>query len=575
MTVRKKINRQSTKKSQLTKRHLPAQNWVTRKSAAILAVSSMLAAGAVAQITAPQPPLKFKTDYLGYAASISPRATYTDNIDLAPDGQEEDEVILSTLLTGSAIFSNNRLTAVFNGNLDFSYLVDNDDFRINQDVGGASTITLLDNWFYLDLAGQTVRQLVGDNARFSANANSARGQRADVHSFSVSPHLYHEFANQSTATLRYRFTQVFVNDEDSDANPTGGDFLNDSVAHEVLAAYETGALFDRLKMTFGAYGNNTIEQGSDIIPRFEYEQGTIFAEAQYALTNNFALVGAVGYDDLEIDAQEFLFDEEALSGVFWRAGFAARPGRRTKLRVEYGRRYDDDFVDARLSYDISRRFTVTAGANRSFQTRAQTVSARFRDLELQTLDFAERLREGEALTADQVVAIANEIGGERFNAQTVGLGAANNAFLQLNGVFDRTRVSLAATYEDADFGFRENETVGVAFFISRDITRRLRAYGDAFYRRADTSINPTTCATSPFLFGFDVNTPGFDATAACLDFAAANGVTNTVGGRVGVAYQLYRNLSLFGEATHTERLSKIDSLAYDETTVTGGLTLDF
>ena len=531
--------------------------------------------GAVAQIAGPQAPLRFKTDYLGYAASVSPRATYSDNINLQPEPFEQDDVILSTLFTGSAIFSNNRFTGLISGDLDFSYLIDDDDFRVNQNVGGASTFTAVDNWLYLDFAGQSSRQLIGDNARFSANRNAARNQQADVNSFSVSPYVFHRMQNQSSAELRYRFSQVFVNDLRADANPFNGQLLNDSRTHEVLAAYQSGALFDRLQFTLSAYGNSTVEDGSEIVPRFEYEQGSLTAEGQYALSRSFSLSGAIGYDEVNTESPVPLFDDEQLSGFFWRAGFVARPGRRSELRLEYGRRYDDDFIDASLVYNISRRLSLQAGASRTFQTRAQSIARQFRSIQQQTLEFADRLREGDEIAPEAVIANANQIGGGRLDAQSVGIGASNDAFVRLNGAYDRTNVSLSANYQDTDFGFRQNENIGAQLNVSRQLSRSLRAYGNVFYRHTDATIDPATCVQSPFLFGFDASAPGFDASVACSQFSANNGESDTVGGTIGAAYRLYKNLSVFGEYSHTERFSPIDNFEFSENAVTAGVTLDF
>ncbi|MEL7485583.1 MAG: hypothetical protein AAGJ87_00040 [Pseudomonadota bacterium] len=552
------------------------------------ALAGATASGAIAQVSSPTAPLSFRTDYLGYAASVSPRVTYTDNIDLQPDQFAEDAFIFSNLLTASAIFSNQRFTGIISGDLDLSYVTDIDDFRVNQDIGGASTFTAVENLLYVDIAGQTARQLVGDAARFSANPNAARGQQANINSYSVSPYLYREYADQSTTELRYRFSQVFIDDATADVNLGFGDLLNDSTTHEVLAAYSSGALLDRLRFTLSAYGNDTTEDGSTVVPRFEYQQGSLTGEIEYALTSNFALTGAIGYDDIDTEAtQTFivggapvdvivpLFDDSELSGVFWRAGFSAQPGRRTQIRLEYGRRYDDDFVDASLTYRISPRYTLNASAGRSFETRAQAISGRFRDIARQTLDFADRLREGEELSPRGLIAAANQVGGGRVDAQTVGIGASNNAAISLNGAFDRSVVSLSASYEDTDFGFRQNENIGVNANISRELSRRVNAYAGAFYRRTDTTVDSATCIGSPFLFGFDAAPNSVDAETSCDAFIAANGVTNTVGGRAGLSYRLYENLSVFGEYAHTERFSPSPLLEYSENTVTAGFVLDF
>lgn len=564
-----------------------------RKSGRPVILAALLGAcatGALAQVGSPQAPLKFRTDYLGYAANVSPRVTFTDNINLAPGDLADDEIILSTLFNGSAIFSNRRFTGLISGDLDFSYLTDDGDFRVNQDIGGASTATIADNWLYLDIAGQTSRQLIGDNARFSANRNAARDQQANVHSFAVSPYVYHQFPNQSTGELRYRFSQVFVDDTESAASSGVNDFLNDSQTHEALASYRSGALFDRLRFTLTAYGNITDEDGSALLPRIEYEQGSVTAEAQYALGRSIAVSAAVGYDEIETfatrtedvngvptDVELDLFDDDLLSGFFWRAGFTARPGRRTQVRLEYGRRYDDDFIDADIRYDFSDRLRLIAGASRTFQTRAQSINRRFQSLQQRTLQFADRLRQGrdEEISPKALIDSITNVGQSQVNAQAVGIGTSNDAFVQLNGAFDRTTVNLTASYQDTDFGFRQNEIYGVTASASRELSRRMRAYGDVFWRNADTTVDQATCVDRPFLFGVN---PAFSAQPVevlCAQLAFFNGQTDTVGGRIGAAYQLYKNLSVFGEYSHSERFSQVDALEYSENTFTAGVTLDF
>ena len=179
------------------------------------------------------------------------------------------------------------------------------------------------------------------------------------------------------------------------------------------------------------------------------------------------------------------------------------------------------------------------------------------------------------MSPNSVIERANEVGGGRIDAQSVGIGASNDAYASLRGSFDRTLISMNVNYQDTDFGFRQNENIGGSIDVSHELSRKVTAYGSVFYRRADTDIDLASCVQSPFLFGFDVTSPGFDPVGSCNDFVLANGVTNTVGGRVGASYQLYKNLSVFGEYTRTERFSPVPTLEYGENTFTAGLSLDF
>lgn len=548
------------------------------------AIAAGVSCGVLASVAIAQPqsdldtPLKLKTDYFGYSASVSARVGYSDNIDLRTSQFKEDEMIGSTFFSGGVITSTPRFTGIALADLDVSYLIDRSDLRLNQNVGGTGTATLHDNWFYFDVSGKTNRQLVGDNARFSSNINAGRDQRADVHSFAASPYLFHRMPDQSSVALRYRFSQVFVDDSEARGNLFAGGFLNDSTSHEVSATYDTGGLFERARFKLRAYGNDTTESGSSVLPDFSYRQGALTAEGEYALSQEFSLSGAVGYDEIETqDAASQFFDDEELSGFFWRAGFTAQPNRRSRVRLEYGERYNDEFIDADIFYKISPRLNFNAGANRSFQTRAQSASGRFRETQTQTLTFAEQLREGEELSArgliDAATQFASTLNGT--DAQTVGVGVTDNAYAGLTGVYDRTQITLSGNYADSDFGFRQIENISGGLAVQHRLSRRLNAYSNIFYRRTDTLVDPSNCEANPVLFGLDVTEPLFDPVSACSVLTQQNGVTNTITGTIGGSYQLYKNVATFAEYSHTERLSGVELLEYNENAIYVGVKLDF
>ncbi|WP_375200960.1 hypothetical protein [Hyphococcus sp.] len=551
-----------------------------RTKAALLASAGIgvFATASFAQVAAPDAPLKMQTDYFGYAASASVRAGYSDNINLQRSGLEEDEYILSTLLSGGAIYSTKRVTAIVLGDLDFSYLLNQSDFAVNQNIAGTSTFTGVENWLYFDFSGSTSRQLLGDQARFSGNINAGRNQRANVHTYAASPYIFHEFSDDSSAELRYRFSQVFVDDSGSLSSFFAGNSINDSLTHEVLAQYDSGRKLDRMRFRLTAYGSDTTEDGVSFFPDFGYRQGALSADMQFSLTDRFALSGGVGYDELETEgAASIFFNDADLSGFFWRAGFTAQPGPRSSIRLEYGERYGDDFIDASARYQISQRFAFTAGASRSFRTRAQSVTSQFQTTQRETLEFADRLREGQQLSARDVIEAATFYATSRNfgSAQTNGVSVSDSAYVSLTGDFDLTELSLNGFYSDDDFGFRQIETYGASLNLNRRLARRITGYGSVSFRRTDTAFEEATCVANPLIFGIDTMDPLFDAVADCASLASTNGVTNTLIGQIGASYRIYKNASVFVEATHTERFSPNALLEYNENNFLAGITVDF
>lgn len=545
-----------------------------RAKSALLATAAFAAvSGAIANAqenTGPQAELRFRNDYFGYGLSVGPRVTYTDNIALRDDPFKEDEIAASVSTNGSAIYTNNRFTGIIDGSLDVSYLVDQGEVVASQDVGAVGTVTAVENLFYVDIAGSTSRQLAGENARFSQNINAARGQRVNVHNIALSPYFNRRFANGSAAELRYRISQVFIENDNSFNN-----FNNDSRTQEGVATYNTGRAFEQFRFGLTGYANKTREYGSSVIQDFEFEQLSGAADAQLNLSERFALTGAIGYDDVETTAPAGFIPADVLTGVFWRAGFRAQPGRKTDLQLEYGRRYDDDFINGRLSYDVSDRISVSASASRSFRTRAQAVSSQFEALQRRTLDFVEQLKEGGEGDAASIIDALTRVNRTRFDAQTIGFGVANDADLRIAADYERTTFTAYAGYNDTDYGFRQFTSYGAGLAVQRALSRRASAYGNLFYRFVDSTTDLTTCIGSPSLFGFDTAVPGFDPVTACGTLVANEGKTNTVGARLGMSYRVYQNVSAFGEYSHTERFSENSLLEYGENTFTAGVQVEF
>ena len=531
------------------------------------------------------PTLSFRTDYFGYAASISPRIGYSDNIDLVSDVMPDpaapntridnpnkaDDFIASTAFSGNAIYASRAFTGLVVGDVEVGYLVDGEDVNFNQRVAGVGTATLRENLFYFDVSGSTSRQLAGDNARFSNNLNAGFGQRTDVHTYSVSPYLNKRFGDNSAAEIRYRFSQVFVDDDNSDIS---GGILNGSKSQELALVYDTGDKFQNLTMRYTAYGSRTNEKESLALPAFEFERGTILAEAEYVLTDSLALTGSIGYDEIRSDAPADLISGPDLSGLNWLAGFRYRPGRRTDLLVQYGERFGDDYINANFRYQFSKRLSFDANAERQFRTRAQAVNSQFAISQRRILDFADRLRGGEKVSPNGLVGDATRIFDRFQTAQTIGVSASDVYNVRISGIYDRTQVGISADYADDNFGFRQVETIGGSGYIQRQFSRRLTGYADAFYRFADTTFDIDDCIAAPQFFGFNANEPGFNAMESCVAFAAENGETKTAGASIGLRYQFYRNLALFGEYSYTTRFSDEPLLEFEENFVQTGLILD-
>ena len=524
------------------------------------------------------PPLKLQTDYFGYSARVTSQAAYSDNINLGTDGFEDGEFFTSNILSGGAIISAPRVTGIIAGDLDFSYLVDDGDFTVSQDIGAASTFLIAENLAFFDLSGTTSRQLIGDNARFGANINVARTDQVNVHAYSASPYLFRRFSDQSSVELRYRFSQLFIPEDNTITALDGLSIVERSTAHDVLASYESGRLAERFRFRLSAAGSDTNERTNDGLTEFDFQQGSVLAEGQVVVADGFSLSGAIGYDEIDTgDTDGLFFDDDELSGFTWRAGFIASPNQRSSIRLEYGERFDDDFISASVFYDISRRLRFTASADRSFRTRAQGFGSRNRSTQASALDFADQLREGLELSPSQLIDSANQFANavQNRSSQAIGVAVFDSASAALIGNYDRTTLTLSGFYDDTDLGFRTLESFGARLFADRRLSRRLTGTVGVDWRNTDSTVDFGLCQAAPQFFGFDPNNDLLDADTVCAAAVANSGQTNTVIGRIGARYRFYQNLSAFAEFSRAERFSDNPLLEYSENSIAAGVTLDF
>src|SRR3546814_16318869 len=83
----------------------------------------------------------------------------------------------------------------------------------------------------------------------------------------------------------------------------------------------------------------------------------------YALSTEFALLGGIGYEYRDGDEDE----DDNFDGITWRAGFAWNPHPDLNLEATYGRRQDDENLDASLSYRLGPKTTPTASYRQALE----------------------------------------------------------------------------------------------------------------------------------------------------------------------------------------------------------------
>lgn len=297
--------------------------------------------------------------HVTYNASAS--QTFSDNIDQDPKG-ERDAGFVTRAGPGLTISgSSARVTAAFSGDIAGVQQFGGDDegFSIDPSIAATSNTEVVPDLVFFDLNASVSRQLL--DSRESTSASGASTSNRDlVATLTASPYLVHRLSNFANAEWRYSFSPVLV--EESDGDGGDGEDANDVYSHDGSLILESGRDFSNFAWTWtNRVGEEVRSEESDIETAL-----TDFA-VTYPLWEGFSLIGAIGYEYRDGDEDE----ENNFDGMTWRAGFAYNPHPDLDLQATYGRRDDDENLNASLEYRLGPKTSVNASYAEALQTSQQ------------------------------------------------------------------------------------------------------------------------------------------------------------------------------------------------------------
>lgn len=289
-----------------------------------------------------------------YRANAS--QTISDNIDLE-DGSDREFGTITRAGPGFTLQGNTtRVRASVDADIDGVAQLGGDDegFSVDPSITGSSTTEISPDFFFFDLNGSISRQLL--NSRNASGGGGASTDNTDfLVTFSASPYLVHRLADFADVEWRYRITPVVV---DSGNN-------SDVLSHEGSVRLDSGDDFNALDWTW----TNSVGQ------EVRDEDGTTSAdtdlELTYQLIQGFSLIGAIGYEYRDGDDN----DDNNFDGVTWRTGFRWEPSPNLTAEATFGRRDDDESLDASLSYQISPKTSVRASYREELETSQGRVAS--------------------------------------------------------------------------------------------------------------------------------------------------------------------------------------------------------
>ncbi len=274
--------------------------------------------------------------------SLEVRESFSDNVDLDPDGQEKSALI-SEIVPGVTIRSESaRVTATYDAFPVLRHQTAGSDegLSVAGGLAGRSTVEVAEDLFFVDSQSSISQQVLSSRAAGS----TANEETVQVHR--ISPYLRSRFGGFADGEARYRLSNVSISGQEE----AGADATSESTTHSLSLSLDSGRNFSRLRWSLNAFASKESRSDDDDVSRGEAD-----FEVEYAFERSFSVIAAAG-------AQLFDDGDQAneIEDPTWRLGFRWRPGPRTDLRATYGERDDDQSANVRFSYKIGPRTSITA-----------------------------------------------------------------------------------------------------------------------------------------------------------------------------------------------------------------------
>ena len=385
---------------------------------------------------------------LRFTPSITFRETFTDNVDLEPDG-DKDPALISEVVPGIDLaLRTARVSWGLNGGVSLRYTAINDEgFETEANVATALTAEIAENLFFVDAAASVSQELL-DSEEGASGSEANTNNLETVQNYLVSPYLRNRFGNFAASELRYSFAY----------GNFGGGEASDTFDNQASLAVDAGPAFTTYLWGIDAFAASQIRDDDDNVERAAAE-----VNMEIVVANAFSLLAAGGYNKFD-DGD----DGNEVDEPLWEGGFRWAPVPRTELIATYGERDGIMAPRGRLTHLFSPRTRIVAEYSETLGTSQDLF---FDNLRTVTLDAEGRLSERET--------------GLPFSTTPTALGIddrtseTKRASLRFTSEIGRNTFGLAGTYEDEntlsedddddDTGDADEE----AFTVDVNLTRRL------------------------------------------------------------------------------------------------------
>jgi hypothetical protein len=241
--------------------------------------------------------------------------------------------------------------------------------------------TIVPNALTVEAGALAARTRVDPSGGTTLNALTGDSSVSTIYSAYAGPNL-HTSAGDAEINANYRIGYTRFDAPDAFVTTGGGvpvDMFDDSLSQS--AAFHVGTRpGEPLPVGLGIGGGSVQEDISNFDQRLR--DAHVRADVTVPVSQSVALVGGVGYEDVEISSRDALFDVDGnpvigsdgrivtdtsqprqlaydVSGLIWDVGVVWRPSTRTSLQATVGRRYDSTSYYGTFSWAPNSRTGVS------------------------------------------------------------------------------------------------------------------------------------------------------------------------------------------------------------------------
>ena len=294
---------------------------MVRSDIAVLFVAGLLSAsGATAQALATQGAEKTPGGFR-ITPKISVRETYSDNVALAPRGQEKSDFI-TEIIPGIVITDRTaRTTLKIDYSLDnFLYADDKNRNTATHQLSGKADIALVEDLLFVESNARISQQATSLLGPLGADSATSNRNNQTLRFFGIGPHLRKTLGREAVIDARYTLSQFSSGDSSAASNSQGRRFAASANSGSAFRDWGWGIDFVDDRIDFKKSQDTTLD--------------SLTGSLHYRVSPRLSVIGTAGYE-----RNDYFTLGHKPEGAIWNLGFDWRPSQRTSFSASAGRRF--------------------------------------------------------------------------------------------------------------------------------------------------------------------------------------------------------------------------------------------